>query len=32
LKLLCAYLEGNHQRMPSLRSLLRPRRKADNPG
>lgn len=27
LKLLCAYLEGDHQPVPSLRSLLRPRRK-----
>jgi predicted PurR-regulated permease PerM len=31
LKLLCAYLEGGHQRLPSLRSLLRPRRKPDAP-
>jgi predicted PurR-regulated permease PerM len=29
LKLLCAYLEGNYRPMPSLRSLLRPRRKAN---
>lgn len=28
LKLLCAYLEGGYQPVPSLRSLLRPRRKA----
>ena len=28
LKLLCAYLEGDHRPIPSLRSLLRPRRKA----
>jgi len=28
LKLLCAYLEGSYRPMPSLRSLLRPRRKA----
>lgn len=28
LRLLCAYLEGSHQPVPSLRSLLRPRRKA----
>lgn len=27
LKLLCAYLEGNYRPMPSLRSLLRPRRR-----
>jgi predicted PurR-regulated permease PerM len=27
LKLLCAYLEGNYRPVPSLRSLLRPRRK-----
>jgi predicted PurR-regulated permease PerM len=29
LKLLCAYLEGNYQPVPSLRSLLGSRRKAD---
>jgi predicted PurR-regulated permease PerM len=29
LKLLCAYLEGDYRPMPSLRSLLRPRRKAN---
>jgi len=29
LKLLCAYLEGSYQPVPSLRSLLRPRRKAN---
>ncbi|HEX6720369.1 MAG TPA: AI-2E family transporter, partial [Burkholderiaceae bacterium] len=28
LKLLCAYLEGGYRPVPSLRSLLRPRRKA----
>jgi predicted PurR-regulated permease PerM len=28
LRLLCAYLEGSYQPVPSLRSLLRPRRKA----
>jgi predicted PurR-regulated permease PerM len=28
LKLMCAYLEGNYRPVPSLRSLLRPRRKA----
>lgn len=27
LKLLCAYLEGNYRPVPSMRSLLRPRRK-----
>jgi len=27
LKLLCAYLEGNYRPLPSMRSLLRPRRK-----
>jgi predicted PurR-regulated permease PerM len=32
LKLLCAYLEGNYRPMPSLRSLLRPRRKANPAG
>jgi hypothetical protein len=26
LRLLCAYLEGSYQPVPSLRSLLRPRR------
>jgi predicted PurR-regulated permease PerM len=31
LRLLCAYLEGENRPMPSLRSLLRPRRKADRP-
>jgi predicted PurR-regulated permease PerM len=31
LRLLCAYLEGSHQPVPSLRSLLRPRRKAPRP-
>jgi predicted PurR-regulated permease PerM len=32
LKLLCAYLEGGYQPVPSLRSLLRPRRKAGSTG
>jgi predicted PurR-regulated permease PerM len=31
LKLLCAYLEGNYRPVPSLRSLLRPRRRANPP-